>query len=151
MMAAWSFCDFSPHQPQSMSRAIANRCDRLIGVDEGLHDCNCARVPAEIVRIHYAAGQEQRRVVAGLRIIQRHIDWKLSPQSVWFQLRTCFPAGEMSSASAPACSSAFFGSVNSNCSNPLVTRIATLVPDNAPAIWTSTRIFLLKRAQALCH
>src|ERR1044072_3576081 len=40
----------------------------------------------------------------------------------------------MINGGAPACSRAFFGSVNSDCSNPLVTRIATFIPDNEPAI-----------------
>src|SRR5690606_17145564 len=55
--------------------------------------------------------------------------------------RTLSADGETIFTWAPACSSAFFGSVNSTCSNPSATRIATFLPSS----WRSTLHLLMRK------
>ena len=59
--------------------AMANRGDGLAGVEECADEVERLRVAAKLVRIHHAAGQNQRIEVVRICLGEREIDGELIP------------------------------------------------------------------------
>ena len=58
-------------------RPVADRRHRLAGVEERLHEGDGLGVHAQLVGVHHAAGKQQRAVVVGARLLERHVDLHL--------------------------------------------------------------------------
>ena len=94
----------------------------LARIRKALHKLNRLRIHAQLVRIHHAPRQQQGIELLSVRRVQRNVYRNFISPLLTVPSFNFLPCGRDTFVVAPASSSAFRGSISSDCSKPSVTQ-----------------------------